>query len=452
VGAEDRLEREPLLLTKISRAFGENRAVDDVSLEIRGGEILAIVGENGAGKTTLMRIAAGELTADAGTIELDGPVELVHQHFMLVPEMTIAENLALGNRAPFRFASRATVEREALAAIEASGIELTKVSRRAGELSVGEKSKVELIKAISKRPATLVLDEPTSVLTPFESDELFRVMRRLARSGTAVVFISHKLPEVMAVAERIVVMRSGRVVAARDARETTAEELAAEMTPIRGAGRGPAVPRAAGRSPASETSAARPASDRRHYAPYEILAIVGVAGNGQTELASRLRDEHPSAAQIPEDRTRDGIIAEMTIAENLALRAGRWRPRAADAHAERMIALYSIRAHGPRQRAGDLSGGNQQKVVLARELDRKPELIVAAEPTRGLDIEATRFVHEQLRNAADEGAAILLITSDLDEAFALAGAIQVIYRGQLSERMTPREATSRVANLMAGVP
>jgi simple sugar transport system ATP-binding protein len=437
-----------LLLANISRSFGENRAVDDVSLEIRRGEILAIVGENGAGKTTLMRIAAGELAADSGTIESDGRVELVHQHFMLVPQMTIAENLALGDRVRFRYASRATIEREALAAIEASGIELTKVSRRAAELSVGEKSKVELIKAIVKQPVTLVLDEPTSVLTPFEAEELFRVMRRLAKSGTAVVFISHKLPEVMAVAERIVVMRSGRVVGARAARETTAEELASQMT--RSAGFQAAGPLASGRQPSRRQDAGGPAAWKP--APHEILAIVGVAGNGQTELASRLRDEFPSAAQIPEDRTRDGIIAEMTIAENLALRADRWHPRAADAHAGRMIALYSIRASGPRQRAGDLSGGNQQKVVLARELDRKPEMIVAAEPTRGLDIEATIFVHEQLRSAADDGAAVVLITSDLDEAFALADAIQVIYRGQLSERMTPREATSRVANLMAGLP
>ncbi len=432
-------------LSHITKSFGENRAVDDVSLEIRAGEILAIVGENGAGKTTLMRIASGELAADAGTREREGRVELVHQHFMLVSELTIAENLALGDRRAFRFASRATIEREAIETIAASGIDLSNVSRRVADLSVGEKSKVELIKAIAKRPATLVLDEPTSVLTPFESEELFRVMGKLAASGTAVVFISHKLPEVMAVSDRVVVMRGGCVVAERMTRETTAEELAGEMT--RSAGFQPAGP------PASSRSGRQDAGGPAGWKPAlrEILAIVGVAGNGQTELAQRMRHEHPEAAHIPEDRTRDGIIAEMTIAENLALRARRWRRRAAETHAERMIAMYSIRASGPRQRAGDLSGGNQQKVVLARELHRKPKLIVAAEPTRGLDLEATRFVHEQLRAAADEGAAIVLITSDLDEAFALADAIQVIYRGTLSARMTPHEATTRVANLMAGI-
>jgi simple sugar transport system ATP-binding protein len=178
---------------------------------------------------------------------------------------------------------------------------------------------------------------------------------------------------------------------------------------------------------------------------------VGVAGNGQSELAAALRVQFPDGGHIPEDRTRDGVIAEMSIAENLALKAKRWSRREAARHAERMIALYSIRAHGPQQRAGDLSGGNQQKVILARELHPNPRVIVAAEPTRGLDIEATRFVHEQLRAAADNGAAITLITSDLDEAFALGDIIHVIYRGRLSDPMTPEEASSRVANLMAGL-
>jgi simple sugar transport system ATP-binding protein len=188
--------------------------------------------------------------------------------------------------------------------------------------------------------------------------------------------------------------------------------------------------------------------DRRTAA--RITAIVGVAGNGQAELAAKLCDEHPEAGHIPEDRTRDGIVAEMTIAENLALKSRRWNPRDAARHAPQLIQHYTIRASGPLQLAGDLSGGNQQKVILARELDRRPPMIVAAEPTRGLDIEATRFVHEQLRAAAAAGASILLFTSDLDEAFALADTIQVIYRGKLSDPMTPEEAAERVAGLMAG--
>ncbi|HUP63590.1 MAG TPA: ATP-binding cassette domain-containing protein [Thermoanaerobaculia bacterium] len=418
-----------LHLAHVTKHFGTTRAVDDVSLTIRAGEIVAIAGENGAGKTTLMRIAAGELAADAGTLQREGRAELVHQHFLLVNELTIAENIAFARHAGFRFTTRRMLEREAEETIAASGIDLRGVSRRVGELSVGERSKLELIKAISRKPSTLILDEPTSVLTPTETEDLFRVMRRLASENTAVVFISHKLPEVLAIAERIIVMRGGRVVL-ESAANVSAETLANAMVA------------SAGQPGNRETGQPRNG---------EILAILGVTGNGQRELATNLLDEQPTAAHIPEDRTRDGIVAQMTIAENLALKANRWRPCEAAQHAQRTIARYSIRASGPQQLAGSLSGGNQQKVILARELERRPDTIVASEPTRGLDIEATRFVHEQLRSAANAGAKILLITSDLDEAFALADAVQVIYRGKLSERMTPEEARTRVASLMAGV-
>lgn len=429
-------------LSHIRKSFAALCAVDDVSLEIRPGEILALVGENGAGKTTLMRVAAGELTPDAGTIEDDWPpgaltpsgIGFVHQHFLLVPELTVAENIALIDPR-FRFATRRVLERDAERIIESTGIVLRDAGRRVSELSVGEKAKLELIKAIARNPATLILDEPTSVLTPHESEELFRVMRTLAASGTAIVFISHKLPEVLAVAQRIVVMRAGRIVL--ETRSATAGQIAGAMTDLD-------AERVATRP--------RPPADPRvtfthddltlHHG--EIVAIVGVAGNGQAELARALRQRLPHAAHIPEDRTRDGIIAEMSIAENLALRGVR--------NAQHVLQRYSIRAQSARQKAGALSGGNQQKVVLARELDAHPAVIVAAEPTRGLDLDATSFVHGRLRDAAGAGASVLLITSDLDEAFALADAVSVIYRGRLSPRMAPDEASRRVGNLMAGLP
>jgi ABC-type uncharacterized transport system ATPase subunit len=412
---------------------------------LRRGEIVGLVGENGAGKTTLMRIAAGELAPDAGTVVVDGRIALVHQHFLLVNELTIAENLALTSTARFRYATRKTLTREAAATIAATGIDLGDVSRRVEMLSVGEKAKLELVKAIARKPATLILDEPTSVLTPTESEELFRVMRTLAADGIAVVFISHKLREVLAVAHRIVVMRQGRVVGETLAAETTAEALAKIMVPEMLSVVG---------SPLSVGLREKPqTTDNRQLTtlPGQITAIVGVAGNGQTELAASLRAQFPDGGHIPEDRTRDGIVADMSIAENLALKNKRWRRRQAIQHAERTIALYTIRARGPMQRAGDLSGGNQQKVILARELEPQPRVIVAAEPTRGLDLEATRFVHARLRAAAAADAAIVLITSDLDEAFALGDVLHVIYRGRLSEPLSRDEAPSRVAGLMAGL-
>ncbi|HKB78704.1 MAG TPA: ATP-binding cassette domain-containing protein [Thermoanaerobaculia bacterium] len=408
-----------LNLAHIRRTFGATVALDDVSLSAGPGEIIGIIGENGAGKTTLMRIIAGEIVPDAGSVAVDGTVGFVHQHFMLVSEFTIAENLALaaGSMHP--------------------PVSFERPRRLVRELSVGERSKLELAKAIAGRPRVLILDEPTSVLTPVEAEDLFQTMRLLADSGTCVLLISHKIREVLGVATRTVVMRRGRIVA----ENLSAEAMARAMVDV------PVEP---GRSRSNRTASGREADESRLYRPGQIAAIIGVAGNGQVELATRLRDTlaRASAAHIPEDRTRDGFVAEMSIAENIALLAG---VRGARARAARLIETYGIRASGPEQRAGSLSGGNQQKLLLARELDRNPKIIIAAEPTRGLDFESTRFVHQQLRAAAERGAAIVLITSDLDEAFALADEIRVIYRGRLSEPLTPAEASERAGRLMAGL-
>ncbi len=450
-------------LEQVTKTFGANRAVDEVSLLLSAGEIVALAGENGAGKTTLMRIVAGELAADHGRIELDGDVAMVHQHFLLVPELSIAENLAIAAPSPFRFTSRKRIEREAEATIARTGIELREVSRPARELSVGEKAKLELIKALARRPSLLILDEPTSVLTPQESAELFGVIRALAANGTTIVFISHKVPEVLELAQRMVVMRRGRIVA--DGRGMSAAELANAMVEER---RAPAESAAGELTPGQlvvsmhHVSAERLNDVSMDFHQHEIVAVIGVAGNGQSELAEILHGlRAPRSGTVirhglrfgfvPEDRTRDGLVAEMSIADNVSLREPHWRPRQAVERAQRLIDLYAIRARGPLQTAGSLSGGNQQKVILARELDCHPDALIASEPTRGLDLEATRFVHEQLRAAAARGAAILLITSDLDEAFELATAIHVIYRGRLSERLTPADASRRAASLMAGV-
>lgn len=403
-----------LALTNVTRRFGETLAVDDVSLEIAPGEIIGLVGENGAGKTTLMRVGAGEIAPDRGSIRPAGAIGFVHQHFLLVNEFTVAENLEL-----------AGVHND-------TAIALPPLDRRVGELSVGERAKLELVKALARRPDVLILDEPTAVLTPLETEELFAVMRRYAARGTAIVFISHKIAEVIAIATRVVVMRRGKIVAER--RELHANELAELMTQTNVG---------TGSSPSRRSTSARVEVGPDLFHPAEIVAIIGVAGNGQMELMTKMRAELRDAAFIPEDRTRDGVIAEMSIAENLLLGGA--------TNAAELMKQFDIRASGPAQRAGTLSGGNQQKVILARELSKNPATIVAAEPTRGLDVESTRFVHEQLRIAAGRGAAVLLITSDLDEAFALASTIHVMYRGKLSDPLTPEEAAERAPRLMAGV-
>ena len=439
-----RAASEVLALDRVTRRFGAVRAVDDVTLSIAAGEIVALVGENGAGKTTLMRIAAGEIAAGSGGVERPERVGMVHQHFALAAELSIAENLALLDRAAFRFTSPYRIQRDAERSIERSGIHMADVTRRAGDLSIGERAKLELIKAISIDPQLLILDEPTSVLTPQESSELFTVIRALAARGTAVVFITHKVREVVDVANRIVVMRNGRVVA--DAKSMTAEDIAEAMTPHSH------LPRAGEGGPKGRLRALLQLETLTIHT-HQTVAVVGVAGNGQSELAARLRATRfdMPVAFIPEDRTRDGLVAEMTIAENLALGGGTWSPREANHRAAGLINRFGIRTTGPRQRAGELSGGNQQKVVLARELGRQPQMIVAAEPTRGLDIASAAFVREALRQAVSGGAGLLLITSDLDEAFALADAVHVIYRGRLSERLTPDDARRNIGALMAGL-
>ncbi|HSP33963.1 MAG TPA: ATP-binding cassette domain-containing protein, partial [Thermoanaerobaculia bacterium] len=320
-----------LRIVHVTKSFGATRAVDDVSLHLSPGEITGLLGENGAGKTTLMRIVAGEIAPESGTIETPRRVGMVHQHFAIVPHFTIAENLALVRDRGFRFATQKTLQREAEEMVRASGIELPDVTRRAEELSVGERAKLELIKAVASGPELLILDEPTSVLTPLESEELFALIRRLSAT---VVFITHKIPEVLQVAKRFVVMRRGKVVL--DTRETmSAEELAGAMIGV------------AARFSASDGALKRAAP--------RIRAIVGVAGNGQRELAERTRAEAEGRVGfIPEDRTRDALIAEMTIAENIGLAARRWRPAEARRRAESLMALYKIRSRSPAQLAGEL--------------------------------------------------------------------------------------------------
>lgn len=480
-------------LREISRRFGQTVALNDVSLDIESGEIVCLAGENGAGKTTLMRIAAGVETPTSGAIKLDSRsvdavtpslakragIALVHQHFLLVPEMTIAENLALADEATPFVLRRRDALRAARAAEVASGLPLGDLSRRVADLSVGEMSRVELVKALRNAPRLLILDEPTSVLSPPEVEELTAALRRLASTGTAIVVITHKLPEVFALADRIAVLRRGELVHVSDRGQLSPAGLARLMTGERVSA--PALPQRRGDTLLAlehvATSNNTVTDATLQVASGEIVAIVGVAGNGQRELAMALRglvshrgeitvagtlitqpelSEAQQIAHIPADRSNDGIFADMSVEENLAVgslaQAPRssvraWQRRVADS----AISTFEIRTAGASQNLRALSGGNQQKVILARELSRQPRLIIASEPTRGLDVSATVFVHTQLRSATAAGAGALVLTSDLDEALELADAIHVMYRGRTSDRVERPFSRGELGERMAGL-
>jgi ABC-type uncharacterized transport system ATPase subunit len=499
-------ERAALELAHIDKRFGALHVLQNVSLSVAEGEILALVGENGAGKSTLMNVAYGLYRADAGQIRIRGEtvqmkspadaiargVGMVHQHFQLVGPLTVAENVVLG-REPTR---RLSFDRRAAeAAVAARAQELgfaLDPSARISTLSVGAQQRVEIVKALFRGARILILDEPTAVLTPQEATELYAIARKLRDAGHAVLFISHKLSEVLAVADRVAVMARGKLVDVVNARESSAAALTAKMitaspealAPI---ARKPSVPgplrlslegvRTAGENGGQ---ALREVSLGLHAG--EVLGIAGVAGNGQSELAevvTGLLDfagalkldgvaiVNPTPAQlrargvahIPEDRQRRGLALELTVAENAALgrqahapfargltidRAGR------HAFAERLIRDYDVRPPDPDLRARDLSGGNQQKVILGRELSGSPRVVVAVQPTRGLDVGAIANVHRALIAARDAGAAVLLISMDLDEIRALSDRVAVMYAGHIVRWLSPVASDAELGAAMLG--
>lgn len=493
-----------LRLAGITKRFGDLVANDAIDLELRRGEVLGLLGENGAGKTTLMSILFGHYTADSGTIEIDGRhlppgdpaaalaagIGMVHQHFALAPGLSALDNILLGTQpllAPWlaRTATRRRIE----ALMAAAGLHVP-LDRPVHELGVGERQRVEILRALYRGARVLILDEPTAVLTPQESESLFETLRRLAADGMAIVLISHKLGEVMALADRIAVLRAGRKVAERWARQTDPGELAEVMVghPVEE----PVVrPRAPGAVVvALERVSVQGAHGRRQLEDASLVltagsitGIAGVSGNGQQALAGLLCGTiRPSAGQItldgrpwtpspaaaleariariPEDRHADGVIGDLSLWENLILEDYRksWLQRwgvlqrgAALETARQTIAGYDIRGAGPNAPVRQLSGGNMQKLILARVLERSPRIVVADQPTRGLDVGAVAWVHGRLLAARDRGAAILLISEDLDELRRLADPIVVIHAGRLSAPI-PREAADprRLGLLMAG--
>ncbi|HEY7064720.1 MAG TPA: ABC transporter ATP-binding protein [Chloroflexota bacterium] len=495
----------PLLEARgITKRFGAILANDGVDFTLHAGEVHALVGENGAGKTTLMNVCYGLECPDAGTLLVRGvPVALrqpadalrlgigmVHQHFMLVPVFTVLENVVLGvepsgplgalDRPAARARLRALGERYALP---------VEPDARVENLAVGQQQRVEILKALYREARILILDEPTAVLTPQEVADLFAVLRGLAQSGAGIVFITHKLDEALAVADRITVLRRGRVVATVRPAETDAPRLAALMVG-RAVALTPTKPPAQPGEPVLRVEGLRVRDARGLLAvddvsfavrAGEVLGIAGVQGNGQTELVEALAGLRPRAggavawpgvravhpgpravraggtAHVPEDRQRDGLVLAFSVADNLVLCAydaapfARWGQRdaaAIAAHARTLMAAFDVRAPSERTPVARLSGGNQQKVILARELSGAVRLVLANQPTRGLDVGSVEAIHQRLLALRDQGCAVLLVSADLDELRALADRIAVLYRGRLVATLPAAAATPEQLGLL----
>jgi ABC-type uncharacterized transport system ATPase subunit len=497
-----------LELKGITKRFGTLVANDSIDLVVESGQIHSLLGENGAGKSTLMNVLYGLYKADEGQILLDGKpanfsgpgdamaagIGMVHQHFMLIPVFTVAENVALGHE---------PTNKLGVLDIEAARKLVREISKRFGfdvdpdamveDLPVGVQQRVEIIKSLARDAKVLVLDEPTAVLTPQETDELMEIMRGLAKSGTSIVFITHKLREVKAVADKITVIRQGKVVG--EAEPTTdTKELASMMVgrevdlkvDKKSATPGNVVLSVQGISVLDDRDQRAVNNVSFEIRAGEILAIAGVQGNGQTELAEAilgLRQLHTSSGEVsilgksvrgkpvrailesgvgyvPEDRKKDGLISEFSIAENLMLNGSFSTPFAKgfgiafgerNKIADRLVEEFDVRTPSAQTPAGKLSGGNQQKVVLARELSRKVDLLIVSQPTRGVDVGSIEFIHERLVEQRNAGKAVLLISTELDEVLALADRIAVMYRGQIVGVVDANTDRAKLGQMMAGV-
>ena len=489
----------------IDKSFGAIRANRGASVEVMPGEIHALVGENGAGKSTLMRILGGLMKPDAGHVEVNGRdvtgwstneaiaagIGIVHQHFMLVPTLTVAENLVLGCEPKTRGIvldyKRAAEDVRKLST--ETGLVIAP-DRLISDLSVGEAQRVEILKVLFRGARILVLDEPTAVLSPPEVRELWTVLRRLRDKGDTIVLITHRLDEVVEISNTITVMRAGQTVARVKTSETTPAEIARLMV-------GREVSLSAGKRVQPSGRPAGPQPDQGLEArnlivvgsrgirviddvsfsvkPGEILGIAGVEGNGQTELIEALAGLRPvfagdilidgvdmtrrSVAQrhdaglshIPEDRQRRGLILEYTVANNLILGVQKYfsrrgiidRARVME-NAMQEISSFDIRPPNPVLAARALSGGNQQKVIVAREMGREFSVLLASQPTRGVDVGAIEFIHQQLLDARAQGKAILLVSAELNEVLALSDRVAVMYRGKFAVMMPAAEASEEV--------
>lgn len=495
-------------LHHITKQFGNVIANDSVDLAIYSGEIHALVGENGAGKTTLMNILYGLLRPDSGDIliddkatKIDSPttaikngIGMVHQHFMLIPPFTITENIILGQE-PNRlriFIDKQRARHQVDAVSREYGLRINSQDR-IEHIGVGTEQRVELIKILYREAKILILDEPTAVLTPQETEELFTILRQFKQQGKTIIFITHKLNEVMELTDRITVMKSGKIVGILETAKTSKEEIARLMV-------GRDVLFQVKKSPANpgqtvlEVKHVNAINNNKlpilknisfSIQSGEILGIAGVEGNGQTELVevltglrkyisgeirlleTNVKSYSPSElyaqqlAHIPEDRLKRGLVLEYNIAENLILgrhqekrfiRFGFLNAKRILNNAIQLTKYYDIRPRNPKATALNLSGGNQQKIIIARELSRNPKLLIAAQPTRGLDIGATEFVHQQLISVRDQNVAVLLISADLSEIMALSDRIAIMYEGRIVAIVkTDKTSIREIGLYMTGV-
>ena len=488
-------------MRQITKKFGEVVANERVDFLLKSGEIHALLGENGAGKTTLMRILFGLYKEDSGEVVVEGQqvrisspkdaiglgIGMVTQHFALVPPFSVAENVVMGYRDSLSLDMEA-IEAEVAASAERFGIEI-EPSAIVRHLSVGQKQKVEILKALFREARVLILDEPTAVLVPQEVEALFEILHNLRDQGISVIFISHKLNEVMAISDQVTVLRDGKAISTIDTASTNPTELAKMMVGRETFG----VTRQGGKiadMPVLQVGNLCANDDRGLLAlkdvslivnAGEILGIAGVGGNGQKELAETLcgtrpptsgsilvRDQEMSGAspsqmtlagvgRIPEDR-HAGVVGELSVAENMVLEhLGRFATRgildkkSIKRYADELIEQFQIKAR-PTDKARTLSGGNLQKVLLARVLANEPHVIIAPQPTRGLDVGATEYVHNQLLQQRERGAAVLLISEDLDEIMALSDRIAVMYEGEIVGLLPVHEADiERLGLMMSGV-
>ena len=500
--AQDRV----LELRSITKRFPGVLANDRVDFDLRRGEVHALLGENGAGKSTLMNVLYGLYQPDEGEILVRGEVVkmsspkeaisrgigMVHQHFMLIPVMSVAENIVLAvepRQAGVLLdygAARRTVKHLAQSfgfAIDPDAL--------VQDITVGQQQRVEILKALYRRADILILDEPTAVLTPQEAVELFGILRTLTREGMSIVFISHKLNEVLDIADRVTVLRRGKVVETLPAEGATEEQLATLMVGrevLLQVDKGTPAPtatllRVEGLHVRDDRGLEKVRDVSFEVRAGEIVGVAGVDGNGQTELIDAIsglraiesgrveltaHDVTNESARghfdeglghIPEDRQRRGLVLEFSIAENIALhdyaeppssRFGWLYPKRLIERAARLIAEFDVRGGEPQSRAGALSGGNQQKVILAREISRDPKVLIAAQPTRGLDVGAIEFIHRRLIEERDEGRAVLLVSLELDEILALSDRILVMFEGRIVGEYPPTATEEELGLAMTG--